>query len=928
MTARKRQTPVPTMIGGNDELRKTITESKHLARCPVEWSDLILEAQDRGYLEIHGSRIKYNCAESHEENFIDPEEKVRAALYSWLILDREYPAIHIKVEVLVPRRTPSDRADIVVYTDSDCATPYLVVETKKASCTNPEFKAAIEQGFGNSNSLRDTHLCLVDKGTKSQLYQVADFPHSERRDNLLGDRTALPKAYGDVSRFPIVAGSASDIKPPTARDLEAAIRRAHGLIWAGGKRDPLSAFDEWCKLLFAKIHDERHTKNDDPRRFQVGVKEAEVSTANRIRDLYQDAQREDPSIFSAPIALTDEKITQVARLFQEMAFTQADIDTLGAAFEAFFGQIFRGELGQYFTRRELVRFVCAILEPTDRDKVLDPTCGSGGFLLETLIQVWHYIDANYVGQPDQERRRLDFAKNNLFGIEIQETLGRVCQTNLMIHKDGHTNIETNRSCLDNAFRNPLLDAEKPIFTLVVGNPPFGDDVEEGDRDHLGGNRLSNFELPASSKIDSEHVVTERSIKWLVPGSGRIGFVVPDGMLNNSGESSRCPAFRRWLFLNCQVLAIVSLADYAFRKSGAQNKTSILFARRYSEDEKSEMHSALVEALGDQTTLEDATPEQQDAALAVALRVNDYEVFLAEADELGYTPSGAPSERNELFRVSGLHVEAPADTILGQYRLFKANPDAYADSARPACCALSASEIYSAHRTHRIDPKYHIFKTVEEVTAAHGLSEHLLGEILERREEKIVPNDEPDRYFQTITLTQEGELEPREAGKGNNPPDWHGAYFKEGQAWYVVHKGDILLSRIDLWKGCIGVVPDALDGGVVTNEFPAYTLQSGYEGKVDLRYVQLLLRTGYFQRAIRAITTGHSNRRRTQEEDFKALKVFLPDISIQERVVSAIQTQEERQARVQAELSRMLEGLDEVSLAAVTEERLEVLFPDS
>lgn len=590
---------------------------------PAVWPDLIAEAEKRGYLELHGDRVLYKCARITEQDFTDPEEEVRAGLYAWLILEREYPAMAIKVEVQVPRRTPSDYADIVVYTDSTCGRPYLVAEAKRPGTSRTAFRQAVEQAFGNANSLRTTSLALIDSGSDSALYAVADYPPEEREENYLGTREDVPTSYGQVSQFPFVAGSERDIRPIPSRDVENRVRNAHAIIWAGGKRDPLTAFDEWSKLLFAKVHDERHTATGEPRRFQVGRREEDVSTGNRIRSLYSEAQGEDPTVFSEPLDVSDDKIAQVVRTIEPVAFTKMDVDALGNAFEGFFGSVFRGELGQYFTRREIVRFVCALLTPTDADRVLDPTAGSGGFLLETLIQVWRHIDIAYAGQDGQERRKFDFATKGLYGIEISEKLGRICQTNLILHRDGHTNIEVDRSCLDNYFKNPLLDPSASRFTLIVGNPPFGDSVKEGDRDHLGGNSLQNFEIPTGTKVASEIAVLERSIAWLAPGGGRLGMVVPDGLLNNPGERSLCPAARRFVFKKCQVLAIVSLPDFVFRKSGAQNKTSLLFLRRFSEDEEEEMAAAM----------KDANSTEREA-VGRALREKDYRVFLAEAEAIG------------------------------------------------------------------------------------------------------------------------------------------------------------------------------------------------------------------------------------------------------------------------------------------------------
>lgn len=939
----------------DEEERAARFDPKLFRSLPADWLRLIQEAEERGYLEFHGSRIEYKAANTFRDDFNDPEERVRAGLFAWLILDREYAADCIKLEVRIPRRQQGDFADIVVYTDSTCRVPYLVVEAKEPNTSAPDFKQAVEQAFGNSNSLRDTRYALADSGKRSALYQVAEYPHDERTENLIGERDKVPKNYGEVSQFPIIAGDPDqDIKPKPSREVENLVRKAHGLIWAGGKRDPLTAFDEWCKLLFTKVYDERHTANKDPRGFQVGRNEKDVAAANRIRQIYARAQADEPNIFTEPIKLPDDKIAQVVKTIQSVAFTQMEVDALGDAFESFFGGIFRGELGQYFTRREIARFVCAMLHPTDKDKILDPTAGSGGFLLESQIQVWQYIDEKYQGQKEQDRRKYDFAHNNVYGIEIHEKLGRICQTNLILHKDGHTNVEVDRSCLDNTFLNPTLDPKTPNFTVVVGNPPFGDTIEEGSRDHLGSNQLANFELAGGSDtVSSEIAILERSIKWLVPGKGRLGMVIPDGMLNNSGESSRCPAFRRFLFLNTRILAIVSLPDYAFRKSGAQNKTSLLFVQRLSEADQKRLEEAVDEwkdelALGDEAggeepTLapvlvsggagdagveadeeeaEEQTPadrELLDRALAKALTDFDYPVFLAEAEHLGYTPAGGPSPRNDLYHLKNHRILADADTILGQFRQFEKNPGLYESSSRPDCFALRASELFTAHKSHRIDPKYHIFKHLEEMTPSSGVDVFTLGEILEQKADPVTPSDNPDTEFKTITLTQEGRLEPREAGKGNNPPDWHGVYFKEGAKWNRVHAGGLLISRIDLWKGCIGVLPAEFEGAIVTGEFPAYYIREEFKDRVSIRYLQLLLRTSYFQRAIRAITTGHSNRRRTQPGDFTALKVALPSHDVQQQIVRVIDDLDSNLSKGRARLDTKIAELDELLLGQFTHE---------
>lgn len=157
-----------------------------------------------------------------------------------------------------------------------------------------------------------------------------------------------------------------------------------------------------------------------------------------------------------------------------------------------------------------------------------------------------------------------------------------------------------------------------------------------------------------------------------------------------------------------------------------------------------------------------------------------------------------------------------------------------------------------------------------------------------------PEDHPDETVVVMTIGQSGEIRPREAGKGRNPPDWLGMYFQDSPStWHRAHRGDLVFSSIDLWKGCVAVVPGAFDGALVTKEFPIYQIT---DNRLLPEFLSCLLRSHYYQRAFRAITTGHSNRRRTQVADFEALEICFPaDKETQLRLVRAIrEAQDEKQ----------------------------------
>ncbi|MYG14344.1 MAG: N-6 DNA methylase [Gammaproteobacteria bacterium] len=871
----------------------------------------LIEAIARNVVGIEGQSVTYHIGSSKTYDWGNPEEWVRARTIAFLVVARDYPAKRVGTEVTVPSRTGGDRADVVVFRDDEHRDPYLVVECKPVGSTDAVERQAIEQAFGYGGSFRSAYV-LYDQYDTSRLFDLAGFPSGERVLNVLGSRDAAPHCYGEAPAFALVAGGETDIAPVVDRSrVGMIIRQAHSAIWSGGKRDPLTAFDEWSKLLFAKIADERHTPNGQPRRFQVGVREKPEAVAARIRQLFAEAVRRDPAVFppGAEIGLPPDKIVDVVRTLDQVSFSNTDVDVIGAAFEGFFGAIFRGELGQYFTMRPLARFIVALLNIHEGHYVLDPTAGSGGFLLETLLQVWGRIDAAYQGQAQLVRTKSDFAANRLFGIEIHATLARICKINLLLHQDGHTNVEGDRSCLDTEFANArlslaLASAENPArgggFDCIVGNPPFGDSVAAGDPDLLGANVLEAFEIARDrQKVPSEHVILERSIQLLAPG-GRLGFILPDGLLNNQGEGSNCPQARALLAENGFVEAVISLPDHAFHTSGAQNKTSVLVFRKFVEAEANQFKEVRNEAL--------AEGRDRTQAIADAWTILQHRTFLAEADHVGYLPTGAATEQNDLYlpAANGMLANDQAGSILGEYRRFLASGAEYEGVTNPHCATLPFEDLWSAHESNRLDPKYFLFKLGEESGVPDGWNSDRLGDLMRRRDSRVRPEETPDQEFVVMTLGQNGEIRPREAGKGRNPPQWLGMYFDGSPSrWHSARSGDLVYSSIDLWKGCIAVVTEPFDGALVTSEFPIYQVT---DGRLDPRFLAYLLRTPHYQRAFRAITTGHSNRRRAQTGDFEAIRIAFPSREEQQRLVERLEeartAQRQAGSRFAAEFERL------------------------
>jgi type I restriction enzyme M protein len=524
-----------------------------------------------------------------------------------------------------------------------------------------------------------------------------------------------------------------------------------------------------------------------------------------------------------------------------------------------------------------------------------------------MFQGWNHIEENY-GSTDvqKQRQKVDFSQRHLYGIEIHEVLARICKTNLILHKDGHTNVEGDKSCLALEFD---LDRSDGDFDIVIGNPPFGDSVEEGDKDRLEDNQLSNFDLKKGSKIKAEIAIIERAIEFLKPG-GRLGFVIPDGILNNPSERSNCPQTRRYIINEGKILGITSLPDHTFDQAGAQNKTSIIFFQKYTKEEKREFRRAFRDALEEKGgDLDDLTGAEKWEVTTAAVEQNDYPVFLAEAWQVGYAPTGQTIDENDLYSLDddGLPDDSDDSTILGQYRRFESDPSQFDSTDEPETMSIQASELIGSRDDGRMDPKYHLFELESMEEPPSGMTRVRLGDVLEERDERVDPTEHPETEFLVPTVTHDGHMEPREAGKGHNPVSWEGQYFSGSSTWSYMYEGDIVFSRIDLWKGAISIVGPEFDGAISTSEFPIYEVND--TDRLDAKFLRLLLRSNYFQKAIRAITTGHSNRRRTQRDDFENLAVFVPTVERQKAIAEEIEDRRERIKDARDEVSELQNLLD-------------------
>jgi type I restriction-modification system DNA methylase subunit len=287
----------------------------------------------------------------------------------------------------------------------------------------------------------------------------------------------------------------------------------------------------------------------------------------------------------------------VVGYLQDISLSETDLDSKGRAFETFMGSFFRGDFGQYFTPRPIVKFIVDVLPITHESRVLDTSCGSGGFLLHALDKVRKEADGFYpdeIAAPSQGRKEgarhhrhwHDFAEKNLFGIEINEQIARTAKMNMIIHDDGHTNVIAADGLLPPAELSKCnKEFRAGSMNFIITNPPFGSSIKQTEKAYFHQYRLSNkaadwlnpkSKAAARPAQDTEVLFMEQCHTYLCEG-GYLAIVIPDGILTNSSVQY----VRDELEANYRIVAVVSMPQTAFAATGAAVKSSVLFLRKHT-----------------------------------------------------------------------------------------------------------------------------------------------------------------------------------------------------------------------------------------------------------------------------------------------------------------------------------------------------------
>ena len=274
------------------------------------------------------------------------------------------------------------------------------------------------------------------------------------------------------------------------------------------------------------------------------------------------------------------RLFSVVNHLQGINLNQTDLDVKGIAFERFLGSYFKGDMGQFFTPRKVVEFMVKIAELHHENLILDPACGSGGFLLHAMDYILKQASEFY---PEDPRKHYihwhDFTEKRLFGIEVNDSIARVAKMNMIIHDDGHSNV-IGSDALENfdTLDNRGSRFQKERFDVILTNPPFGAVVKKEESPYLDDYELGRGNASQKTEI----LFLERCFDFLKWGTGKLAIILPDGILTNSSLRY----VRDYIEGHFRILAVISLPQTAFSHYGAGVKTSILFLRKFSEVEYS------------------------------------------------------------------------------------------------------------------------------------------------------------------------------------------------------------------------------------------------------------------------------------------------------------------------------------------------------
>lgn len=585
-----------------------------------------------------------------------PEEYVRQNIEKRLVNEHKYQKDRIAIEYSISVGSGKPRADIVIFTPDAPARSqeyiYVIIECKKESLEPTSRKDGLGQLKSYMSACPNCEWGMWTNGKFKEVFH-----------KIVTEKGAID--FIEYNDIPSADGRVEDIDRPKRQTLKNAVednllfvfKTCHNHIYITDGLQKQPAFFEFLKVIFCKIEDERNLGK--PLEFYTSSSErsnpdGQLTVKKRISAIFERVKEKHSHIFDRndEIKLKPRSLAYIISELQKYSVLNTHIDIKGKAYEELVGANLRGDRGEFFTPRNVMHMTVEMLAPQVDELVLDPACGTGGFLVIAMNSIIAALEEEVSRDSrkpkgkwsDDEKllfqdRIKEIATSNFFGFDLNPDLVKATKMNMVMNNDGSGNIFQTDSLLpphawEANFRKDLSkalgireselrsSASLGFADVIVTNPPFGSKIpikdphilEQFDLGHIWEHDKANRQHwiktnRLQSSVPPEHLFIERCLQFLKPG-GRMGIVVPDSILGAPGLGY----IRDWLIGKTRIIASVDLhADTFQPRNGTQ--TSVLFVQK--------------------------KPEELIRKEEITGQMADYQIFMAMVDRVGHDKRGNP-----------------------------------------------------------------------------------------------------------------------------------------------------------------------------------------------------------------------------------------------------------------------------------------------
>jgi len=589
-----------------------------------------------------------------------PEEYVRQNIEKRLVNELKYPKERIKVEYNLKVGSKKPRADIVVFNDG-CEgftqeNIAIIIECKKESIEPTSKKDGVEQLKSYVSVCPNCEWGMWSNGKQKEVLR-----------KIINQDGKID--FIDYNDIPAANGSIADIDRPHRNTLRNAVednllfvfKACHNHIYANEGLQKQPAFFELLKVIFCKIEDEKNIPY--PLEFYVTSLErsnpdGQLTVYNRISKIFEKVKNHYKTIFEPndKINLSPRTLAYIVSELQGYSLLNTHIDVKGKAYEEIVGANLRGDRGEFFTPRNIMHMTVRMLAPKLTEKILDPACGTGGFLVLAMNEVVEELNKqmeNVFGKPkiewshEEDRSYQDkiyeITSNNFFGFDINPDLVKASKMNMVMNNDGSGNIFQLNSLLPphewpdyvkdqlskilNIDKSSIRNSKSiALFDIIVTNPPFGSKIpikdpvilEQYELAHIWEKVNGQWRMTErlQSSVPPEQLFIERCLQ-LLKEDGRLGIVLPDAILGAPGLEY----VRQWLIKYTKIIASIDLHPDTFQpRNGTQ--TSILILQKKNQKE---------------IDVEEKTRQ-----------MNNYNIFMAMVERIGHDKRGNPIFKRDKY----------------------------------------------------------------------------------------------------------------------------------------------------------------------------------------------------------------------------------------------------------------------------------------